>query len=62
VNAKGEIVGILFDGNLESLPDRFLYTDARARSVHVASQAVVEALRKVYKAERLMLELGIAGT
>jgi len=62
VNTKGEIVGILFDGNLESLPDRFLYTEARARSVHVASQAVVEALRKVYKAERLMLELGIAGT
>jgi len=62
VNTKGEIVGILFDGNLESLPDRFLYTDSRARSVHVASQAIVEALRKVYKAERLMLELGIAGT
>ena len=59
VNARGEVVGILFDGNLESLPDRFLYTDQRARSVHVASQAIVEALRKVYEARRLLAELGL---
>ncbi|MDW8356004.1 MAG: S46 family peptidase, partial [Bryobacterales bacterium] len=59
VNVKGEVVGILFDGNLESLPDRFVYTDAQARSIHVASQAVVEALRKVYKAQSLLQELGL---
>ncbi|HXG34175.1 MAG TPA: S46 family peptidase [Bryobacteraceae bacterium] len=58
VNIHGEIVGILFDGNLESLPDRFVYTDAQARSIHVASQAVIEALRKVYRAEALLKELG----
>ncbi len=58
VNVKGEIVGILFDGNLESLPDRFVYTDAQARSIHVASQAVIEALRKVYRTEALLRELG----
>ncbi len=57
VNTKGEVVGIVFDGNLESLPDRFVYTDLRARSVHVASQGIVEALRKVYRAERLVKEL-----
>lgn len=59
VNVRGEVVGILFDGNLESLPDRFVYTDTQARSIHVASQAVVEALRKVYRAESLLRELGL---
>jgi hypothetical protein len=58
VNTKGEIVGILFDGNLESLPDRFLYSDERARSIHVAVQAIIEALGKVYGARRLLAELG----
>jgi hypothetical protein len=59
VNTKGEIVGILFDGNLESLPDRFVYTDERARSVHVSIQGIVEALRRVYRADALLAELGV---
>lgn len=58
VNTKGEIVGILFDGNLEGLPNRYLFTDERARSVHVASQGVREALVKVYSATELLKELG----
>jgi hypothetical protein len=58
VNTRGEIVGILFDGNLESLPNRFVYTEEQARSVHVASQAITEALDKVYGAQRLLAELG----
>ena len=57
VNTRGEMVGILFDGNLEGLPNRFAFTDARARSVHVASQGILEALRKVYRAEGLVKEL-----
>lgn len=60
INAKGEIVGILFDGNLESLPNRFVYTDKVSRSVHVASQGIVEALRTVYAADPLLKELGVA--
>ncbi|WP_321477091.1 S46 family peptidase [uncultured Paludibaculum sp.] len=59
LNTKGEIVGILFDGNIESLPNRFVYTDERSRSVHVCSEAIAEALSKVYKADRLLRELGI---
>jgi hypothetical protein len=59
VNTKGEIVGILFDGNIESLPDRFLYTDERARSIHVAAKGIVEALGKVYGATRVLKELGL---
>ena len=61
VNAKGEVVGILFDGNIEGLPNRYVFTDERARSVHVATQIVVEALGKVYGAKRLRTELGFSG-
>jgi len=53
-----KIVGILFDGNLEGLPNRYVYTEEQARSVHVASNAVIEALRKVYRADRVLKELG----
>jgi hypothetical protein len=60
VNTKGEVVGILFDGNLESLPGRFVYSDVQSRSVHVASQGIVEALKKVYLAGRVLEELGLA--
>jgi hypothetical protein len=59
VNTKGEIVGILFDGNLEGLPNRFVYTDKDARSVHVASQVIIEALRVVYGAKSILAELGM---
>jgi hypothetical protein len=59
INTKGEVIGILFDGNIESLPNRFVYTDEVSRSVHVASQAIIEALRKVYKTNRLLSEIGM---
>jgi hypothetical protein len=58
VNRSGELVGVTFDGNLESLPDTYLYTDEQARAVHVATQGIVEALKKVYKATSLLQELG----
>jgi hypothetical protein len=59
VNTRGELVGILFDGNLEGLPNRYVFTDEQARSVHVASQGIVEALRHVYGATGLVKELGL---
>jgi hypothetical protein len=58
LNTKGEVIGILFDGNLEGLPNRYLFTDKSARSVHVATQGINESLRKVYQAEALLKELG----
>jgi hypothetical protein len=58
VNVSGELVGIIFDGNLESLPGTYLYNDAQARAVHVAVQGIAEALRRVYKAQSLLKELG----
>lgn len=59
VDTKGEVVGIVFDGNLPSLPNRFIYQDRTARAVFVSSQAIVEALQQIYGADRLVRELGV---
>jgi len=57
VNRKGEIVGVLFDGNIQSLPCNFVYTDEIARSVMVHSQGIIEALLKIYQAKPLVDEI-----
>jgi hypothetical protein len=59
VNAAGELVGITFDANLESLPDAYLYSDEQARAVHVSVEGIVEALQKIYKTDGLLKELGL---
>jgi hypothetical protein len=59
VNQKGELVGMVFDANLEALPSTYMYTDEVARAVHVSTMGIVEALRKVYKAPALLKELGV---
>ncbi|MCL2744966.1 MAG: S46 family peptidase, partial [Planctomycetaceae bacterium] len=58
VNENGEIVGLAFDGNIHSLSNNFVYSDKQSRCVGVCSTVIVEALRKVYKADRLADELG----
>ncbi|MCI0404414.1 MAG: S46 family peptidase [Acidobacteria bacterium] len=57
VNRAGELVGIVFDGNIQQLPNRFLYTDQQARTVAVHAAGILEALRKVYGAQALVREL-----
>jgi len=57
VNRKGEFVGVLFDGNIQSLPTRFVYDDTIARSVMVHAQGIVEALLKIYGAKPLVDEI-----
>ena len=58
INQRGELVGVTFDGNLESLPVTYLYSDEQARAVHVDVRGIVEALDRVYKAADLLKELG----
>jgi hypothetical protein len=57
VDRKGEFVGIIFDGNIQSLVLDFAYSDTVARAVSVDSRGIVEALRKVYHADKLVSEL-----
>ena len=57
VNRRGEFVGIIFDGNLQSLTQDFRYTEEQSRALAVHSSAIIEALRKVYDARRLVDEL-----
>jgi hypothetical protein len=57
INRDQEVVGLIFDGNIEMLPNRFLYTEKIARSVYLDSRAIIEALRKVYDAGALADEL-----
>ncbi len=57
VNKKGEVVGIIFDGNIQSLGWNFVYDDKQARAVHVDSRGILEALRQIYGAGALVEEL-----
>src|SRR5438876_2523852 len=57
INRQGEFVGIIFDGNLQSLVLDFAFTDEQARAVSVCSTAIIEALRKVYDTRDLAEEL-----
>ena len=59
MNRAGELVGVTFDGNLESLPNVFLYTNEQARAVHVDVRGIVEALARVYAASDLLEELQV---
>jgi hypothetical protein len=57
INRNGEFVGIIFDGNIESLTGNFVYLEESNRAVAVESPAIIEALRKIYDAPALADEL-----
>jgi len=57
INRDGEIVGLIFDGNIEQLPLDFIFLEATGRSVWVDSRGIIEALRHVYDAGSLADEL-----
>lgn len=57
VNRNGELVGIIFDGNIQSLVLDYQYTEEQARALAVHSQSILEALRRVYGETRLADEL-----
>ncbi|MCA9074944.1 MAG: S46 family peptidase [Planctomycetaceae bacterium] len=58
VNREGELVGLIFDGNIQSLTADYFYSDEVARAVAVHSSAIREALRSIYDARDLAEELG----
>ncbi len=57
VNRKGELVGLIFDGNIQSLPGYFVYEEPINRAVSVDSRGILEALRHIYKADRIAEEI-----
>jgi hypothetical protein len=57
VDREGAFVGLIFDGNIESLPGRFMYSEATNRAVAVHPAGIIECLRKLYDANGLADEL-----
>jgi hypothetical protein len=59
VNRKGELIGLVFDTNAPGLVSDFAYTDERGRCVSVHPAGIIESLRKIYQAERILGELAL---
>jgi Peptidase S46 len=57
VNRAAEFVGIIFDGNIQSLSGDYGYDDVQSRALSVHSAGILEALRKVYEVPALVNEL-----
>jgi hypothetical protein len=57
VNRAGEVVGLIFDGNIPSLVWDYAYTDDAGRAVSVHSEGILEAMRSVYDAHALVKEI-----
>jgi hypothetical protein len=60
VNKDLQVVGLVFDGNIESLPGNFIFDDTKNRMVAVHSSGLIEGLEKIYKMERIAKELRAA--
>jgi hypothetical protein len=57
INRDHQIVGLIFDGNIESLPGDYIYLPERNRAVAVDARGILEALDEVFEADRLVLEI-----
>ncbi|RZJ45008.1 MAG: S46 family peptidase, partial [Brevundimonas sp.] len=59
INARGEVIGAAFDGNIHSLGGSFGYDAELNRTVTVSTAAITEALRNIYPSPRILQELGV---
>lgn len=57
VNTRGELVGLVFDGNIQSLPGDYAFDPAQNRAISVTVSSIMESLTKIYGADRLASEL-----
>jgi len=57
INKNAELVGLIFDGNIESLSGRFMFDEQKNRAVSVHSAYIIEAMRKLYDADKLADEV-----
>ena len=57
VNRDGQVVGLIFDGNIQSLGGDYGFDETANRAVSVHSEALIHALDRVYGAERIVREL-----
>ena len=57
INENRHLVGLIFDGNIESLPGDYIYVPTVNRSVAVHSDAIPEALKYIYHADRIVNEI-----
>lgn len=58
VNRDGDLIGLIFDGNIQSLVSDFVYSDTQGRAVSVSGVAIKEALRSIYQAPAIADALG----
>ena len=57
ININAEIVGLAFDGNMESHSGRYIYTTEANRTVSVSAEGMMEAITDLYRATRLSEEI-----
>ncbi len=57
INKDLQVIGLIFDGNMESLPGDVIFDETKNRSVAVHSAGILEGLEQIYKADRLSKEL-----
>ena len=59
INEKGELVGLLFDGNIESLAGNYIYDVESNRSIGVHAGGITAAMKYIYDAARILKEIGV---